>query len=66
MLAAISPAADDFEETLSTLRYAHSAKQIVNQPQARRRTPSTPPRATRGGRASVRKHLRANRTTAPR
>jgi kinesin family protein 1/kinesin family protein 3/17 len=30
MIAAISPAADNFEETLSTLRYADRAKQIKN------------------------------------
>eukprot|EP00054_Salpingoeca_dolichothecata_P027107 m.197133 g.197133 ORF g.197133 m.197133 type:complete len:1089 (-) comp25865_c0_seq2:49-3315(-) len=30
MLAAISPAADNFEETLSTLRYANQAKRIIN------------------------------------
>lgn len=30
MLATISPAADNFEETLSTLRYADRAKRIVN------------------------------------
>lgn len=30
MLAAISPSADNFEETLSTLRYANAAKKIVN------------------------------------
>ena len=30
MLATISPAADNYEETLSTLRYADHAKQIVN------------------------------------
>jgi hypothetical protein len=32
MVATISPAADNFEETLSTLRYADRAKRIVNQP----------------------------------
>ncbi|KCV72817.1 hypothetical protein H696_00395 [Fonticula alba] len=31
MIAAISPAADSYEETMSTLRYADSAKHIVNQ-----------------------------------
>lgn len=31
MLATLSPSIDNFEETLSTLRYAHSCKQIVNQ-----------------------------------
>lgn len=30
MIATISPAADNYEETLSTLRYADSAKRIVN------------------------------------
>ena len=30
MVAAISPAADNYEETLSTLRYADRAKRIVN------------------------------------
>lgn len=30
MLATISPASDNFEETLSTLRYADRAKRIVN------------------------------------
>jgi hypothetical protein len=30
MLAAISPSADNFDETLSTLRYANAAKKIVN------------------------------------
>jgi hypothetical protein len=30
MLAAISPAGDNYEETLSTLRYANQAKNIVN------------------------------------
>ena len=30
MIAAISPAADNYDETLSTLRYANRAKQIVN------------------------------------
>ncbi|XP_072273234.1 kinesin-like protein KIF13A [Pyxicephalus adspersus] len=31
MLATVSPAADNYHETLSTLRYADSAKRIVNQ-----------------------------------
>lgn len=31
MLATLSPSIDNFEETLSTLRYAHSCKRIVNQ-----------------------------------
>lgn len=31
MLATLSPSFDNFEETLSTLRYANSCKQIVNQ-----------------------------------
>lgn len=30
MVAAISPAGDNYEETLSTLRYADRAKRIVN------------------------------------
>lgn len=30
MVATISPAADNFDETLSTLRYADRAKSIVN------------------------------------
>lgn len=30
MVATISPAGDNFEETLSTLRYADRAKRIVN------------------------------------
>ena len=30
MIAAVSPAADNFDETMSTLRYADRAKQIVN------------------------------------
>jgi len=30
MVATISPAADNYEETLSTLRYANRAKHIVN------------------------------------
>jgi hypothetical protein len=30
MVATLSPAADNFEETLSTLRYADRAKRIVN------------------------------------
>ena len=30
MIATVSPAADNYEETLSTLRYADSAKRIVN------------------------------------
>lgn len=30
MVATISPAADNYEETLSTLRYADRAKSIVN------------------------------------
>jgi len=30
MIATLSPAAVNFEETLSTLRYANSAKNIVN------------------------------------
>jgi hypothetical protein len=30
MIATISPAAINYEETLSTLRYANSAKNIVN------------------------------------
>ena len=30
MVATISPASDNFEETLSTLRYADRAKRIVN------------------------------------
>jgi len=32
MLAALSPAADNYEETLSTLRYANRAKNIKNKP----------------------------------
>ncbi|PIO22595.1 hypothetical protein AB205_0085660, partial [Aquarana catesbeiana] len=31
MLATVSPAADNYQETLSTLRYAESTKRIVNQ-----------------------------------
>ena len=30
MVATISPSADNYEETLSTLRYADRAKRIVN------------------------------------
>ena len=30
MVATISPASDNYEETLSTLRYADRAKRIVN------------------------------------
>ena len=30
MVATVSPAADNYEETLSTLRYADRAKRIVN------------------------------------
>ena len=30
MIATLSPAADNYEETLSTLRYADRAKRIVN------------------------------------
>ncbi|KNC53662.1 kinesin family member 1B [Thecamonas trahens ATCC 50062] len=30
MIATVSPAADNFDESLSTLKYAHRAKQIVN------------------------------------
>lgn len=30
MVATISPAADNYEETLSTLRYADRAKRIIN------------------------------------
>ena len=30
MIATVSPAADSYEETLSTLRYADRAKRIVN------------------------------------
>jgi hypothetical protein len=30
--AAVSPAADNYEETLSTLRYANRAKNIKNKP----------------------------------
>lgn len=30
MVATVSPAADNYEETLSTLRYADRAKNIVN------------------------------------
>ena len=32
MIAALSPANYNFEETLSTLRYANRAKQIKNKP----------------------------------
>ncbi len=32
MIAAVSPAADNYEETLSTLRYANRAKSIKNKP----------------------------------
>lgn len=32
MICAISPANDNYEETLSTLRYADSAKKIQNKP----------------------------------
>ena len=32
MIAAISPASDSYDETLSTLRYASRAKQIKNKP----------------------------------
>lgn len=30
MVATVSPAADNYEETLSTLRYADRAKRIIN------------------------------------
>ena len=30
MVATISPSSDNYEETLSTLRYANQAKRIVN------------------------------------
>lgn len=32
MIAAVSPASDNYEETLSTLRYASRAKFIQNKP----------------------------------
>lgn len=32
MICAVSPAADNYEETLSTLRYADQAKKIKNKP----------------------------------
>lgn len=32
MIAAVSPASDNYEETLSTLRYASRAKYIQNKP----------------------------------
>lgn len=32
MISAISPSSDNYEETLSTLRYADRAKRIVNNP----------------------------------
>jgi kinesin family protein 3/17 len=32
MIAAVSPAADNYDETLSTLRYANRAKNIKNKP----------------------------------
>ena len=32
MIAALSPASDSYEETLSTLIYANRAKQIKNRP----------------------------------
>jgi len=32
MICAISPANDNYDETLSTLRYADSAKKIKNKP----------------------------------
>lgn len=32
MLATMSPSSDNYEETLSTLRYADRAKAIVNRP----------------------------------
>lgn len=32
MICAISPAADNYEETLSTLKYADQAKKIKNKP----------------------------------
>lgn len=32
MICAVSPARDNFEENLSTLRYADQAKQIKNKP----------------------------------
>ena len=32
MIAAVSPASDNYEETLSTLRYANRAKSIKNKP----------------------------------
>ena len=32
MICAISPATDNYEETLSTLRYADRAKKIKNKP----------------------------------
>lgn len=32
MICAISPASDNYEETLSTLRYADQAKKIKNKP----------------------------------
>lgn len=32
MICAVSPASDNYEETLSTLRYADQAKKIKNKP----------------------------------
>jgi len=32
LLATLSPASTHYEETLSTLRYAHQAKSIINSP----------------------------------
>jgi hypothetical protein len=32
MICALSPASDNYEETLSTLRYADQAKKIKNKP----------------------------------
>ena len=32
MVATVSPAADNYEETLSTLRYADQTKKIKNKP----------------------------------
>ena len=32
MIAALSPADDNYEESLSTLKYANRAKQIKNKP----------------------------------
>ena len=57
MLATISPAYDNYEETLSTLRYADQAKKIVNHAVINEDEPGTIIRELRNEIDKLRKEL---------